>query len=97
MRLTQLDEWQEAATEICQRYRVQGLLQLNYQVTTTERQLRPYRDRPARVVTESRVQLSVQLDEAGLEQQKRMLGWRVYVTNQPSQELSLARAVVANP
>ena len=94
-RLTQLDEWQQAATEICQRYRVQGLLQLDYQVTTTERHLRPYRDRPARVVIESSVQLSVQLDEAALEQQKRMLGWRVYVTNQPNLELSLSRAMVA--
>jgi len=94
-RLTQLDDWQEAAEEICQRYRVQGLLQLDYQVTTTERHLRPYGDRPARVVVESMVKLSVNLDQAALEHQKRMLGWRVYVTNQPPQELSLPRAVVA--
>ncbi len=96
-RLTKLDEWQEAAEEICRRYRVQGLLQLDYQVTTSERHLRPYRDRPARVVVESMVKLSVTLDQAALEHQKRMLGWRVYVTNQPSQELSLQSAVVANP
>ena len=51
-RLTQLDDWQKAAEEICQRYRVQGLLQLDYQVTTTERHLRPYGNRPARVVIE---------------------------------------------
>ena len=94
-RLTQLEDWQEAAEGICRRYRGQGLLQLEYQVTTKERHLRPYRDRPARVVIESRVQLSVTLDEEALEQQKRMLGWRVYVTNQPSQELSLRSAVVA--
>ena len=94
-RLTQLSEWQEAAEGICRRYRVQGLLQLEYQVTTRERQLRPYRDRPARVVVESMVKLSVTLDEAALEHQKRMLGWRVYVTNQPQSELSLRRAVVA--
>lgn len=94
-RLTQLADWQKAAEEICRRYRVQGLLQLDYQVTTRERQLRSYRDRPARVVVESSVKLSVTLDEANLEHQKRMLGWRVYVTNQPPQELSLQRAVSA--
>ncbi len=94
-RLTQLSDWQEAADGICRRYRVQGLLQLEYQVTTRERQLRAYRDRPARVVVESSVELSVTLDEAALAHQKSMLGWRVYVTNQPSQELSLPRAVVA--
>ena len=96
-RLTQLADWQEAAEGICRRYRVQGLLQLDYQVTTRERQLRPYRDRPARVVVESMVQLSVTRDEAALAHQLRMLGWRVYVTNQSSQELSLRSAVVANP
>ena len=94
-RLTQLEDWQEAAEGICRRYRVQGLLQLDYQVTTRERHLRPYRDRPARVVVESMVKLSVNLDEAALERQKKMLGWRVYVTNQPPQKLSLQRAVVA--
>ena len=94
-RLTQLDDWQEAAEEICRRYRVQALLQLDYQVTTQERHLRCYRDRPARVVVESMVKLSVTLDEAALAHQIRMLGCRVYVTNQPSQELSLASAVVA--
>ncbi len=94
-RLIQLGDWQEAAEGICRRYRVQGLLHLDYQVTTRERQLRPYRDRPARVVVESSVELSVTLDEAALEHQKSMLGWRVYVTNQPPQELSLRSAVVA--
>ncbi len=58
---------------------------------------RPYRDRPARVVVSSSVKLSVSLDEAALAHQKIMLGWRVYVTNQPQPELSLPCAVVANP
>lgn len=85
----------EAAEGICRRYRVQGLLQLEYQVTTRERQLRPYRDRPARMVVSSCVELSVTLNEAALAHQKRMLGWRVYVTNQPQSDLSLRSAVVA--
>ncbi len=76
-RLTQLSDWQEAAEEILRRDRVQGLLRLDYQVTTQERHLRRYRDRPARVVVESDVKLSVTLDEAALADQLRMLGWRV--------------------
>ena len=94
-RLTQLSDWQEAAGEILRRYRVQGLLQLNYQVTTQERRLRRYGDRPARVVVESSVVLSVTVDEVALAHQIKRLGWRVYVTNQPQQSLSLAQAVVA--
>ena len=96
-RLTQLGDRIEAAEGICRRYQVQELLQLDSPVITRERHLRSYRDRPARVVVESMVKLSVYLDEAALEHQKRMLGWRVYVTNQLSQELSLQRAVVTNP
>ncbi len=94
-RLTQLKDWQEAADGILRRYRVQGLLRLDYQVTTRERQLRRYRDRPARVRQESSIELSVTLDEQVLSEQIKRLGWRVYVTNQPSEELSLASAVVA--
>ena len=94
-RLSQLSDWQEAAERILRRYRVQGLLQLDYQVTTRERHLRAYRDRPARVVVESELKLSVSVDKAAVEHQLRMLGWRVYVTNQPRQELSVQKAVVA--
>ena len=86
---------QEAAEGILRRYRVQGLLQLDYQVTTQERHLRGYRERPAQVVVSSSVELSVTLDEAALVHQIRMLGWRVYVSNQPQAELSLSQAVVA--
>lgn len=94
-RLTQLEEWQIAVSEICQRYRVQGLLKIEYQVTNQERPLRRYRDRPARVINSCSVQLAVSLDETAVANRLRMMGWRVYVTNQPSEGLSLERAVIA--
>ena len=94
-RLTHLEEWQAAVSEICQRYRVQGLIQVEISVSTQERPIRRYGDRPARVIQSNSVQLSVTLDETAVTNAIRMMGWRVYVTNQPPEELSLERAVIA--
>ncbi|MFB2833092.1 hypothetical protein [Floridanema evergladense] len=55
--LTNLLSWQQAASAIVQQYHVQGLLQLDYQVTHTKRHLRGYRQRPPRIVSESKIQL----------------------------------------
>ena len=93
-RLNQLEEWQAKVEQICQRYRVQGLLNVEYQVSTKERLIRRYRDRPARVIQSNSVRLSVTLDEAAVGNAIRMMGWRVYVTNQPQEFLSLEKAVV---
>lgn len=94
-RLQSLIEWQEAASVIVARYRVSELLQLEYRETTKERQLRGYGNRPAQVVLQSSVELCVILNETVLAHQLKLLGWRVYVTNQPSEQLTLAQAVVA--
>jgi transposase len=64
-------------------------------VTTQELPVRSYGDRPARVIQSNSVQLSVSLDETAVTNTIRMMGWRVYVTNQPPEELSLERAVIA--
>ena len=81
--------------QICKRYRVQGLLQVEYQVSTQERSLRRYGDRPARVINSCSVELAVSVDETAVANRLRMMGWRVYVTNQASEGLSLERAVIA--
>ncbi len=66
------------------------------EVTWMEQQsIRRYGDRPARVIQSNSVQLSVTLDEAAVTNAIRMMGWRVYVTNQPQEALSLDSAVVA--
>lgn len=68
---------------------------MEYRETTKERQLRRYSNRPAQVVLQSSVELCVTLNEAVLAHQLKLLGWRVYVTNQPSEQLTLvAQAVV---
>lgn len=94
-RLTNLLSWQEAAGAIVKQYQIQGLLQLDYQLTHTKRLLRGYRQRPPQIVTESKINLVVTIDDVALNRQISLLGWRVYVTNQPAPQLSLADAVIA--
>lgn len=89
----ELNFWQQAAETIVQQYQVQGLLQLSYEVTTHKRVKRGYRGSPARIIQESEIHLTVAINEQALTQAISRLGWRVYVTNQSVEELSLNEAV----
>ena len=86
---------QAAATAILQKHRVTDLLQLTYQRQVSQRQIRKYKDRPARTEETVRYQLQVQRDENALADHYRTRGWRLYVLNAPEDTLSLAQAVHA--
>jgi len=85
----------QAVDTILSRYRVQGLLHVRYQERFWERPLRRYGRREATVQLEWDVQVTVSLDQEAVAAAVRQLGWRVYVTTQPSEELSLQEAVLA--
>ena len=57
--------------------------------------MRAYQDRPARVEEDRHATVEVRVGEATLEAAVRRLGWRVYGTNQPAEQLSLEQAVLA--
>jgi transposase len=84
---------QSAAQAILKRRRVQGLLEVTYRQEVERRTVRKYRDRPAR--TEERIRYVVQVtrNPASIQAARRLLGWRLYVTNAPAAELSLTEAV----
>ncbi len=86
---------QAEAETILQQYRVADLLQVTYERQVSQRQLRPYKDRPARTEQKVRYQLHLSRDEAAVEAQYRTLGWRLYGLNAPAEQLSLAQAVLA--
>jgi len=94
-RFTEVGELRQAAEAIVARYRVQGLLRLGYQEIVHERPVRRYRDRPATVRIEREVRVMVEVDAAAVEEAVRRLGWRVYATNAPAEQLSLEQAVLA--
>jgi transposase len=92
---TALAELRQAAEAIVTRHDVVGLLRLEYQEVVHERQLRAYRQRPARVQIETECHLQVRVDQAAVQAAERTFGWRVYATNQTGERLSLPQAVLA--
>jgi transposase len=85
---------QEVVT-IVQRYGVEAFLWLCFHPHVEPRAVRAYRGRPARMAEDRHATVEVRVDEATLEAAVRRLGWRVYRTNQPAAQLSLAQAVLA--
>lgn len=92
---TEVEPLHQAAEAIVKHYQVEGLLRLDYHEQVHTRAVRKYRERPAETRIERQVWLSVQRDEAAIQASVRRLGWRVYGTNCPPEELSLAQAVLA--
>jgi transposase len=85
----------EAVDTILTRYRVHGLLHVWSQEQLWERPRRRYGGRNATVRLEWDGQVSVSLDQEAVAAAVRQLGWRVYVTTQPPDQLSLQEAVLA--
>ncbi|NEP61014.1 MAG: IS1634 family transposase [Symploca sp. SIO2G7] len=93
--LKTLEDWQKAGQKIIKRYRVQELLELDYQVETQTRAIRKHGKRPARVEEKTTITLSVNLNESALDKALYLCGWRVYATNHPTETFTLNDAVVA--
>ena len=94
-RFEEVETLRQAAGEIVQRHRVEDFLWLRYDQHTTTHPVRAYKDRPAYVKEERHATVEVRVDEAALESAVRQLGWRMYSTNQPVEQLSLEQAVLA--
>ena len=70
-----------AAEAIVKREGVEGLLSYSAQALMTTRQVRAYRDRPARQETDVFFAIEVRRHETLIEEKKREMGWQVYGTN----------------
>jgi transposase len=77
------------------KYRVQGLFTYDYQQQVSERQVRAYKGKPARLERKVRYQLAVTRHQEAINMAEFKAGWRIYATNAPAKELSLAQAVAA--
>jgi transposase len=94
-RVTERAALPEAVTAIVARSHVQGLLQLRYVDQGRQRPVRRYGERLATVRVEQEWQVTASVDEEAVGAAVRQLGWRVYATNQPADQLSLEQAVLA--
>lgn len=86
---------EQAATAIVTRYRVAEVLRVSCRATVVERPVRGYRDRPPTVRRTTIFHVTTAVDQGALEATIAQLGWRVYVTNQPAEQLRLEQAVLA--
>jgi transposase len=85
----------EAVDAILARYRVQGLLHIRYKEQLWAQPVRRHGGRDASVRLEWDIQVTVSLDQEAVAAAVRQLGWRVYATTQPPEQLSLQEAVLA--
>jgi transposase len=92
---TEVEVLRQAAEVILRQHEVEGLLVLQYSEQVQERHIRKYGARPAETRIERQVSVAVQRDETAIQAAIRRLGWRVYGTNCPPDELSLEQAVLA--
>ena len=88
-----LESFTKLATNIIIHNRVQSLFVLDFHEHIEQRTQRAYGDRPARVIEKRQFRVDYTLDTDAVESQMQSLAWRVYATNYPSADLSLAQAV----
>lgn len=84
-----------AIERIEKKYRVPGLFAYDCRQEVSERQVRGYKGKPARVERKVRYQLTISRKKDAIAQAEFKAGWRIYVTNAPVEMLSLAQAVWA--
>jgi transposase len=85
----------QAVAAIMAKHRVEGLVTVTLRTDVSEHVKRRYGTRPATTVHSERVRVHAASAEAPLADAVRRLGWRVYATNHPAEEVSLARGVAA--
>jgi transposase len=90
-----LEALQSAVQGILKKRRVEGLLEVTYVQEVERCHVRKYKDRPARTEERVRYVIQVQRNREAIAAARRSLGWRLYATNAPAEEFSLAKAVWA--
>jgi len=94
-RLPTVEAVQQAAAAVLAHERVEGLLHVAITEQVQERPVRAYASRPARVRQVRTLQAQAVVDADALEAAVQRLGWRVYATNAPVDDLSATQAVLA--
>lgn len=83
------------AAAILAKHRVEGLVNVTVRTDVLAHTKRRYGTRPATTVRRERVRVSAACAEEPLAHAVRRLGWRVYATNHPAEDVSLAQGVAA--
>lgn len=84
-----------AIDQVEKKYRVQGLFHYDIQQEVEERSVRAYNGKPARVERQVRYQLVLNRNQSAIDIAEMATGWRIYATNQATEQLSLEQALSA--
>jgi len=88
-------ELKNAADKIVQHHKVEGLIEYTLERQESHKDIRAYGGNPARTETTVRCQIdTITKNDEAIEQTRKRLGWRLYVTNAPLAALSLSEAVL---
>jgi transposase len=92
-KLTSVNQWEKSIEAILKHHRTSGLFKINLQVTKHQKTTRKYLDRLPQTVESTSINLDFEILESAVTQQIKLLGWRVYATNQTSKMLPIKQAV----
>lgn len=76
-------------------YKLEGLLTVDYHVETQEKHVRAYKDQPARTISNEIITVYVTINQEAVTEAEALLGWRVYVSNNPNKAFNLNQATLA--
>lgn len=88
------DELMFAVDKILKSRKVHGLINVTIECQESHRNVRAYKNRPARIETTIRYQIHTNRNTEKIEHAKQRLGWRLYATNAHPEELSLTQVVL---
>lgn len=86
---------QQAATAVLAQERVEGLVHVTVTEQVQERPVRAYAGRPTQVRQVRTLHAQAAVDTDALEAAVQRLGWRVYATNAPGEDLTATQAMRA--
>jgi transposase len=85
----------EACATIVKRWGVEGIVNFSLETQVREREVRAWKDRPARTERQARHEVKVSLDQVALRTRRQQLGWSFDATNDTRDRLPLERAILA--
>lgn len=92
------EQFQEKAEKVLEKYSVKGCLQIQVKEDFEQKKRylkrgRPSPDTPYEMVTVRRLYLDICRNQAVIDEQEELCGWRVYVSNASSEKMSLQQSV----
>lgn len=88
-----VSELEQKVADILAQQGCTAYLTVEISAETLSKQIRSYKNRPARAETSTTFHLQITRQEETLSTKQRLLGWRAYATNAPEEKLSLSKAV----